>query len=216
MAEEHSSQQDLADPEGLTDADVLVDQETTARGWSRFAQSAPSLRAPQQAGGSGRLLLFAAAVAVAAGTVLTLGFRSDSQLTYELRGAAAQNGVIEARRGEATVALSDGSSILAENSTQFRVDVVGRNSALTHLVSGKLHISVVHNEDTSYRFLAGPYEVRVIGTEFDLAWSPEAGLGVVMSKGEVRLLAPGGKVRRLKAGESLRLPPVEVEPREER
>lgn len=216
MAEDRSPHH-FADADALDEQDGLAEQDTTARGWSRFAQGVPTTPLKQEPGGSGRLLLFAAAAAVSAATVLTLGFRSDSQLTYELRGAAAQNGVIEARRGEATVALSDGSSILAENRTQFRVDVLGRRSALTQLVSGKLHVSVVHNEDTSYRFLAGPYEVRVVGTEFDLAWSPETGLGLAMSKGEVRLLEPGGKVRRLKAGESLQLPAVDVAaPQDER
>lgn len=192
--------------------DALSDQDTTARGWSRFANNVSTLREADHAGGSGRLLLFAGAVAIAAATVLTLGFQSDSQLTYELRGAAAQGNVIEARRGEATVALSDGSSILAENKTRFQVEVVGRNSALTRLLSGKLHVSVFHNEDTSYRFLAGPYEVRVVGTEFDLAWSEQAGLSLTMARGEVRLLGPGGKVRRLKSGESLTLPPLAPEP----
>jgi ferric-dicitrate binding protein FerR (iron transport regulator) len=157
--------------------------------------------------GSGRLLAIAAVVAVAAGTFLMLGFRADSQLSYELRGGAAYGGVIEAQRGEATVSLSDGSSILAENETKFSIDVVGRNAALTRLVSGRLHVKVQHNDDTSYRFLAGPYEVRVVGTEFDLAWDPDgAGLSLVMSKGEVRLSEPGGKVRTLKAGQSLSMP----------
>lgn len=157
--------------------------------------------------GSGRLLAIAALVALAAGTFLALGFRADSQLSYELRGGAAHGGVIEAQRGEATVSLSDGSSILAENQTKFSVDVVGRNAALTRLVSGRLHVKVEHNDDTSYRFLAGPYEVRVVGTEFDLAWDPEgAGLSLSMSKGEVRLSEPGGQLRTLKAGQSLSLP----------
>lgn len=157
--------------------------------------------------GSGRFLLIAAAVAVAAGIFLMLGFRADSQLRYELRGGTVSGGVIEAQRGEATVSLSDGSSILAENQTKFSVDVVGRNAALTRLVSGRLHVKVEHNDDTRYRFLAGPYEVRVVGTEFDLAWEPDgAGLSLAMSKGEVRLSEPGGKVRTLRAGQSLRLP----------
>ena len=105
------------------------------------------------------------------------------------------------------VSLSDGSSILAENRTKFSVDVVGRNAALTRLVAGKLHVRVAHNDDTSYRFIAGPYEVRVVGTEFDLAWEPNgAGLSLSMSKGEVRLVEPGGKLRTLKSGEALRLP----------
>jgi ferric-dicitrate binding protein FerR (iron transport regulator) len=199
--------QPVADAEGSGD-DPAAEQDTTARGWTRFASNVGTLRQTDESGGSRRLLLFAAAVAMAAATVLTLGFRSDSQLTLELRGAASHGGVIEARRGEATVALSDGSSILAENGTLFQVDLVGRNSALTRLLAGKLHVSVAHNEDTSYRFVAGPYEVRVVGTEFDLAWSAHSGLTVSMAKGEVRLLAPGGKVRILKAGDSLSLPPA--------
>jgi ferric-dicitrate binding protein FerR (iron transport regulator) len=209
VAEEYATEADaLAD-------EPLGDQDTTGRGWSQFASDADPRRVTEQAAGFGRLVLFAGALAIAAATVLTLGFRSDSQLTYELRGASAQGGIIEARRGEATVALSDGSSILAENATQFQVDVVGRNSALTRLLSGKLHVSVVHNEDTSYRFVAGPYEVRVVGTEFDLAWSEKSGLGVSMAKGEVRLLAPGGNVRILKGGQSVSLPPLFAAPPKE-
>jgi ferric-dicitrate binding protein FerR (iron transport regulator) len=157
--------------------------------------------------GSARVAIIAVALAVAAAALLMLGFRADSQLNYELRGGHAADGVIVAERGEATVALSDGSSILAENRTKFSVDVVGRNAALTRLVVGKLHVRVAHNDDTSYRFLAGPYEVRVVGTELDLAWDPHgAGLSLSMSKGEVRLVEPGGKLSTLKAGEALRLP----------
>jgi hypothetical protein len=84
---------------------------------------------------------------------------------------------------------------------------VGRNAALTRLVRGKLHVRVAHNDGTSYRFIAGPYEIRVVGTEFDLAWEPTGGgLLLAMSKGEVRLVEPGGKLRTLKGGETLSLP----------
>lgn len=196
---------DRASAPSLADASTS-EHETTARGWSRVTSSVGTLRATDEAGGSGRLLLFAGAIAIAAATFLTLGFRSDSQLTFELRGASSQGGVIEARRGEATVSLSDGSSILAENATRFRVELVGRRSAVTRLASGKLHVSVVHDEDTSYVFLAGPYEVRVVGTELDLAWSDLTGLEVSVGRGEVRLFTAGGKARVLRAGTALRLP----------
>lgn len=170
----------------------------------------PQAASPTRAGdasGWARLAAIAAAVSLIAAAVLLLGFRADQQLTFDVRGGATQGGVIEARRGEATVTLSDGSSILAENRTRFSVDVVGRNSALTRLVSGKLHVRVTHNDDTSYRFLAGPYEVRVVGTEFDMTYAAETeALSLSMSKGEVHLRGPDGKVRTLKAGESLRLP----------
>ena len=179
------------------------------RAWARIEGSVPPTLAEARpsSSGMGRVVAIAGVVALAAAGILALGFKADSQLSYELRGGHAQGGVIEAERGEATVALSDGSSILAENRTKFSVDVVGRNAALTRLVAGKLHVRVVHNEDTSYRFIAGPYEVRVVGTEFDLAWEPNgAGLSLAMSKGEVRLVEPGGKLRTLKSGEALRLP----------
>lgn len=177
------------------------------RAWHRVESSIAPAELPTSGSGSGRVVAIAGAVALAAAALLALGFRADSQLSYELRGGHAHGGVIEAERGEATVALSDGSSILAENRTKFSVDVVGRNAALTRLVSGTLHVRVAHNDDTSYRFIAGPYEVRVVGTEFDLAWEPNgSGLALSMSKGEVRLVEPGGKLRTLKGGETLRLP----------
>jgi ferric-dicitrate binding protein FerR (iron transport regulator) len=181
----------------------------TPRAWQRPVASIRPTDVGVRSGGSerGRVAAIALVVALAVAGILGLGSRADSQLTYELRGAGSEGGVIEAKRGEATVSLSDGSSILAENRTKFSVDVVGRNAALTRLVSGKLHVRVAHNDDTSYRFIAGPYEARVVGTEFELTWDPEASrLALSMSKGEVHLVEPGGHVRTLKAGQSLRLP----------
>jgi ferric-dicitrate binding protein FerR (iron transport regulator) len=156
--------------------------------------------------GRRRVVTIAVALAIAAAALLLLGFRADSRLTYELRGGSAQDGWVEARRGEATVALSDGSSILAENGTRFSVEVLGRNAARARLAGGKLHVRVAHNDDTSYSFLAGPYEVRVVGTAFDLSWdAPAQVLALTMSKGEVRLFEPDGRSRLLRAGQSLRL-----------
>jgi ferric-dicitrate binding protein FerR (iron transport regulator) len=182
-----------------------------ARAWRRIESSAQRAVAPPLAagGGAARVAILVLAVAVAAGVLLALGFRADSQLSYELSGATVHAGVIEARRGEATVTLSDGSSILAENQSRFSVDVVGRNSALTRLVSGRLHVRVQHDANSSYRFIAGPYEVRVVGTEFDLGWDEQSGLSLSMAKGEVRLIEPGGKLRTVSAGQSLQLPGLE-------
>jgi len=177
------------------------------RAWGRVASSISPTAVSTSSTGSGRVAAIGFALALAAALLLMLGFRADSRLTFELRGGHARDGVIEAERGEATLALSDGSSILAENRTRFSIDVVGRNSALTRLLAGRLHVRVAHNDDTSYRFIAGPYEVRVVGTEFDLAWDPAvSGLLLAMSKGEVRLVEPGGHLRTIKSGETVRLP----------
>jgi hypothetical protein len=195
-----------------------VAERDAARAWEHIESSIPPATSSVTAkSGAGRLVAIAAGVALAAGAFLVLGFRADSQLSYELRGGTTHGGIIEAARGEATISLSDGSSILAENQTKFSVDVVGRNAALTRLVSGRLHVRVEHNDDTSYRFLAGPYEVRVVGTEFDLAWDPQGhGLSLAMAKGEVRLAEPGGKLRTLRAGQIVRLPSSTAAPPQER
>jgi ferric-dicitrate binding protein FerR (iron transport regulator) len=183
-----------------------VAERDRARAWRRIESNLPQV-APVAGGGSRRIVAIAALVAAAAGSLLMLGSRADAPLSYELRGARAQGGIIEAQRGEATVSLSDGSAILAENHAKFSVDVLGKNTALTRLVSGKLHVRVVHNDDTQYRFIAGPYEVRVVGTEFDLAWDPSGeGLQLSMSKGEVQLAGPDGALHTLRAGQSLHLP----------
>jgi ferric-dicitrate binding protein FerR (iron transport regulator) len=183
-----------------------VAERDRARAWQRIESSLPQV-APVAGGGSRRIVAIAALVAAAAGSLLMLGSRADAPLSYELRGARAQGGIIEAQRGEATVSLSDGSAILAENQTKFSVDVLGKNTALTRLVSGKLHVRVEHHDDTQYRFIAGPYEVRVVGTEFDLAWDPSReGLWLSMSKGEVQLAGPDGALHTLRAGQSLHLP----------
>lgn len=167
--------------------------------------SIPPAVTPSPQIGSGRLALIA--LAAVAAVVLALGFRADTQLSYDVSGASVQGGLIAAERGEATVSFSDGSSILAENQTRFSVDVVARNAAVTRLIAGRLHVRVQHHEDTSYRFVAGPYEVHVVGTEFDLAWDPGgAGLTLAMSKGEVRLAEPSGAQRTLRAGQTLHLP----------
>jgi len=161
-------------------------------------------------GGSARLVGIALALALASALVLGLGSKADAKLSFELRGGSSRGGIIEAARGEATVSLSDGSSILAENGTKFSVEVQGPNAALTRLVAGKLHVRVEHNEGTSYRFVAGPYEVRVVGTEFELSWDPNGqGLALSMSKGEVQVLQPSGKPRTLKPGQTLQLPRAE-------
>src|SRR6185369_6733728 len=152
-------------------------------------------------------------LAIAALVCLSLGaaalgssFRGQD-LRYEVAGGEVTGGLIRAERGEALVSFTDESSLRVEKTSRLSVDVVGQHAALTRLMSGKLHVKVQHHDDTSYRFLAGPYEVRVIGTEFDLAWDPTAsGFSLTMQHGEVRVVSPDGKVRSLVGGEALHLP----------
>ena len=151
--------------------------------------------------------------AVAAVACLSLGagvlgstWRGD-ELRYEVTGGEVTGSVIRTEAGEAHVAFTDDSSVKVAQRSRMSIDVVGQHAALARLVNGKVHVNVRHHDDTSYRFLAGPYEVRVVGTEFDLAWDPNAsGFSLAMQHGEVRVVSPDGAVRSVIGGESLRLP----------
>ncbi|HYQ14152.1 MAG TPA: FecR domain-containing protein [Polyangiaceae bacterium] len=179
------------------------------RAWARIHESAFRATRSPFANWSVRHtgFAFAALVCLSVGaTALAMTFRGH-ELGYEVSGAEANGGLIRADRGDALVSFTDDSSVKVAQSSRLSIDVVGEHAALARLVAGKLHVNVRHHGDTSYRFLAGPYEVRVVGTEFDLAWEPgAAGFSLTMQHGEVRVVGPDGMVRSVIGGEALRLP----------
>jgi TolA-binding protein len=96
--------------------------------------------------------------------------------------------------------------VVVDANSAVDVEIAGDHAALVRLLSGKLRVGVKHHDDTAWRFLAGPYEVRVIGTHFDLTWEPASeSFSVAMREGRVRVLGPGRLDRYLLAGERLDL-----------
>jgi len=129
-----------------------------------------------------------------------------SMLRYEAHGLSTEGSNLSARETPADLAFSDGSRVMVSPHSTLSVDLLGKRAALTRLIDGRLHVAVHHEPDTNYRFLAGPYEVQVVGTEFDLEWHAQAeGLTLVMQSGEVRVLGDGSP-RQVRAGQTLRLP----------
>ena len=178
------------------------------RAWARIHDSAFRTRSPfanwslRHTG-----FAFAALLCLSVGAAALGTFWHRNDLGYRVSGADVVGGLIRTERGEALVSFTDESSVRVAQSSRLSIDVVGEHAALTRLVAGKLHVNVRHHDDTSYRFLAGPYEVRVVGTEFDLAWEPDAtGFALTMQHGEVRVVGPDGVVRSVIGGEALRLP----------
>lgn len=179
------------------------------RAWARIHEVA--FRAPRSPFASWTLkhtsFALAAVACLSVGAAALGSAWHGDDLRYEVAGGEVTGGVIRTDRSEAVVSFTDESSVRVSEHSRLSVDVVGEHAALTRLVSGKLHVNVRHHDDTSYRFLAGPYEVRVVGTEFDLAWEPNAsGFSLAMQHGEVRVVSPDGAVRSVIGGERLRLP----------
>jgi hypothetical protein len=153
--------------------------------------------------------LFALGLAVGAPA-----WQAWTMLRYEAHGLASEGSNLSARETPADLAFSDGSRIAVSPHTTLSVDLLGKRAALTRLLDGRLHVAVHHEPDTNYRFLAGPYEVQVVGTEFDLEWHAQAdGLTLVMQSGEVRVLGDGGP-RQVRGGQTLHLPIDRATPRD--
>ncbi|HEY0464106.1 MAG TPA: FecR family protein, partial [Polyangiaceae bacterium] len=137
-----------------------------------------------------------------------------TMLRYEAHGLTTEGSNLTARETPADLAFSDGSRIVVSPHSVLSVDLLGKRAALTRLIDGRLHVAVHHEADTNYRFLAGPYEVQVVGTEFDLEWHAQTeGLTLVMQNGEVRVLGDGSP-RQVHGGQTLHLPSNRELPRQ--
>lgn len=111
---------------------------------------------------------------------------------------------IRTQSNAAALDFSDGSEVQLAAHSVLNVDVIGKHSARTRLESGRLKANVHHADETNWVFVAGPYEVRVVGTSFDLAWE-NSELSLVMHEGRVRVLGPDQAQWSLGRGQTLRV-----------
>ena len=146
------------------------------------------------------------AALVAIATVVVMLPAEKGALSYRVRGAQVNESLILTREKPGALDFSDESRIGMERDSQLSVSVVGRHTAVTRLYKGKLAVAVHHERETDWRFFAGPFEVRVEGTVFNLGWDPEAAnFDLKLHEGSVTIVQPGHQPRRLKAGESIHL-----------
>ncbi|WP_438010852.1 FecR domain-containing protein [Sorangium sp. So ce321] len=156
-------------------------------------EAALSLRG--RAAPSRRRLGIALAAACAAAFALVFAFalpRPGDPLTYRVEGSPGALGRwVAADASQVGLDFSDGSRVDLAPGTRARVTEVGPLGAGVLLERGSLHVRVVHRGDTRWVVAGGPFEVHVIGTEFDVTWDTEAEeLAVSMIAGRVRVLGP--------------------------
>jgi hypothetical protein len=68
--------------------------------------------------------------------------------------------------------FSDGSIVRLEPSARARVVDVTDTGARVAIESGTVHAEIVHRAKSRWLVQAGPFEVRVTGTQFDVSWDP--------------------------------------------
>jgi hypothetical protein len=106
---------------------------------------------------------------------------------------------------EATLHFSDGTDVSVGREAEARVASLTRRGARVTLAEGRAHVRVAKKPRALWMFDAGPFEVTVTGTAFDLQWSSAAGrLDLGMRSGSVRVRGPlAGQGLDLRAGERL-------------
>lgn len=186
-----------------------------------------------------RLWVPALALALGAG-LLGLGLGTDElrdrRLRFVVEGGTApaldleqqrslEGTLIATEEGDARLSFSDESSFLLRPRTTLRVHIDASERVVARLTQGTLRVRVRHRDETDYRFRAGEFEVRVVGTAFELGYEPTAKkLSLAMEEGRVVVALPGGGERSFAAGEKAELleaaqsagapsPPAEEPPR---
>ena len=172
----------------------------------------------------GKLGMLAAAAAVclaAGGAALLHAFPgadpAQAALDYDIRDAAGHSigaapapgtsQLLATEEETKQVRFSDSSVIELRPYTTLRVSVLESGTVVARLVQGALEADVHHQERTDYRFQAGDYEVKVVGTSFDLAFEPQPSrFDLDLHEGRVIVADGAGQTRVLQAGQALHLP----------
>lgn len=136
------------------------------------------------------LTLAFAALALAAGALLWLyAWRAPMHASYQGRELGEQARVFgTAPEGEA-LDFSDGSRLVLNYRAEISVSTLSRERAQVQLNRGTLSARIQKGTGRAWVIDAGPYSVRVVGTEFSVDWNSEQKeLGVDVREGQVLVL----------------------------
>jgi transmembrane sensor len=124
-----------------------------------------------------------------------------------------------ARRDPLPINFSEGSKIVLHEGSRARVLATQTAGARVLLESGVADVSIVHRRGgrTRWRFEAGPFQVLVKGTQFELGWQPAGQwLSLTMKAGSVELSGSCLPAPRIVArGASIRMSCAKAAPPEE-
>src|SRR6478609_4074928 len=172
-----------------------------------FARLEARMGAPTRSW-SKRWLLGGVAVAALSGALvaaLVLQQPRTHVLTFEVAsGALGESGRIVAT-DHTRIRFSDGSEASLSSGTEAKIENVTEHGADMVLARGSMRVHIAKKPQAWWKVVAGPYDVRVTGTAFDVSWSKQGQtFDLRMQTGTVIVsgpLAQGGIP--LKAGQHL-------------
>ncbi|HVR20631.1 MAG TPA: tetratricopeptide repeat protein, partial [Polyangiaceae bacterium] len=106
----------------------------------------------------------------------------------------------------ARLRFSDDSVVEVAKGSQVRIAETTRRGARVLLERGTASVHVAHRDQTDWTFVAGPCEVLVTGTRFDLKWDPATELFELrLREGSIEVQTPLSPARVvMRAGQELR------------
>lgn len=121
-------------------------------------------------------------------------------------GARVQLGAhFEASEEPTTLPFPDGSQLRLEPHSSGHIEALDDGRIDFVLERGRLAASVRKGAGRTWRYHAGAWVVRVVGTRLTIDWNPEAeALAVEVSQGTVEVVDPDGSRALVTAGKSLR------------
>lgn len=131
------------------------------------------------------------AVASAAALAGALWLTHDDAITFQVAGgAAAEDGRIVGAQAT-RIRFSDGSEATLARGAEARVEKLTEHGAAVVLTRGSMRVHIAKKPQAAWTIAAGPYDVRVTGTAFDVSWSTqEQAFDLRMQSGAVVVTGP--------------------------
>jgi ferric-dicitrate binding protein FerR (iron transport regulator) len=201
--------QDRLPRPALSPAEADRDQ---ARARQSFGLVQARLARPQR---RRRLPAFALGGVLAASVATLVLWPRDTALTVAIVGSGAASAgstpiaiddvLVAPPEADREIRFSDGTDVIFERTARGRVSRVTSRGARVRLEQGRARVKVVPRRDGEWLFDAGPCQVRVTGTQFDINWSQaRRHLEVTLWKGSVIVKSPlEPEGRGVQAGERL-------------
>ncbi len=173
-----------------------VSSEVHEEGRNRIMALAASRQFPRKAVPAATKVAISVFAAAAAFAVVFWSTTRVRPITYEIAGGSRfESGYLSASPDRsANIRFSDGSAIDAAPGTRLRVDSTQNDGARVLLERGSADARIFHGKTSSWLFVAGPFEVKVVGTHFNLAWDPsKEEVDLTLDEGAVELRSPLGQ-----------------------
>ncbi len=150
-----------------------------------------------------RTMALVAAPSLAAAALLLWMFLPGSlSFTMGAKDVPGKEGAwLSAQRADLPLHFTDGTTVILRTGADGRIDAINEDGVRMSLNRGDARFHVIHRDNIAWFVNAGPYRVRVVGTQFELAWTPENRMfSLRLHEGEVTVDGPGMRQQRVTPG----------------